>query len=79
MSGLLSGYSSDAFMKNNELSSNGDNVNIRKLCQGMALLGPCMFYFMLSQHIPDSPAQAQLLLTSISFWWVWTIISRKFW
>ena len=32
MSGLLSSYLAGAFIKNNALSSNGDNVNIGKLC-----------------------------------------------
>ena len=64
MSGLLAGYLADTFIKNNVLSSNGDNTNIRQLFQRMALLGPCACYFTLSQHVPDLPAQEQLLLTT---------------
>ena len=58
VSGLPASYLDDAFTKNNALSSNGDNANIRKLFQGIELLGPCMCYFMLSQHMPDSPVQS---------------------
>ena len=64
MLGLLSGYLADTFVKNNVLSSNGDNINTRKLFQGMAMLGLCTYYFMASHHVRDSPAQSQLLLTT---------------
>ena len=64
-SGLLAGYLADTIIKQRNVNQGiTDNTNIRKLFQGMALLGPCLCYFTLSQNIPSSPAQAQLLLTT---------------
>lgn len=40
-----------------------DTTNIRKVFQGIALLGPSLCLTLLSSHIPDAPTSAQLLLT----------------
>merc|ERR1712071_331970 len=68
--GYFSAIVADSLIRrqtNAAVTANGtamiDTTNIRKVFQGIALLGPSICLALLSSRIPESPSTAQLLLT----------------
>ena len=63
--GLFAGKIADSFIANFAAESRENRTNIRKLFQGIALLGPAACLLTLGNHIPDEPITAQALLTGV--------------
>ncbi len=63
--GLLAGKIADSVITNFAAESREKRTNVRKLFQGIALLGPAACLLTLGNHIPDQPITAQALLIGV--------------